>query len=1428
MTTSTVQAPPPAPAVPATGAPEPSRAPRPVRWVLGFWAAAFTAFVAASPGRQTFDSKLGVTTDPWGFLAGLGSLWQDEGGFGGLTNQYTGYAFPMLPFHALAHAAQLPVWLAERLWLSLVVTAAFWGALRLAERLGVGSPASRLLGSAAYALWPVLTIVVGSTSAAALPGAVLPWVLLPLARADLAPRTAALRSALVIPFMGGVNAVSTLAALLPVGLYVLSRPAGPRRRGLITWWFPGALLATLWWILPLLLLGAYGENFLAYVESSDTTTGTMSATEALRGAGNWVAYLNFGEAWLPAGWTVASAWLAVLGSALAAALGLGGLARRDLPERRWLVLTALTVALVTLAGYDGSLGGPFHSPVREWLDGPLAPFRNVYKFQPGLALALALGLAHLVARAAAGRAPRTEAAFHAGATPHPGAGRGRAARRWLPVAAALLVLPGLALPYLNGNVLQPGSFSSLPQYWRATADWLEENSPESRALVVPATSHGLYTWGSPIDQPLDVLAESPWAQRDFVPFGQPGNRRAMDAVEQALQTGSQVPGLRDYLARAGLHYVVVRNDLDPDQIGHVPATTVTRTLEESGYERVTGFGPLLTAGRIADDNPLQVEGLYPRQRSVEIYAPEGVPQPGRARLLPVAETMAVSGGPEALLPLSADPELGDRPAVLTGDAHPGLDTPALQVLGDGLRRADTRFGLVNSNTSHTYTPEERNAPEAAQDPGEEPHQILPTDGVEHQTVARLTGADSVTASTSGNWLFHLPQYDPVNAFDGDPATAWAEGSAASPAGEWLRIGFEGRTDVPGTLSVTPLPGDAARPAPVRVRVETENGAVTSHLRPDGSTQQIRAEAGPSRWLRITILEVEGAHAGVGGAGFAEVGIPGVRVSRVLTLPEDAAGSGAESETVSLHRTSTAGGLAPADAEADLSRAFTTPNAGPRTVSAQAVPVPGEELDELLYAVAPDQRRRLVATADSTSRTGDVSPRNVTDGDLTTAWIAGDRPVIHLSWPGETEISEIVFAAAGGLSARPTAVEVSSPDGAAVAQVDDNGLARFNPITTDRLDITITETEQLTVHNPLADERLQLPAGVAEVYLPALEDLRTPQPEPDRFFGLPCGQGPALTVDGTAHPTSVRGTVADLIERRPVEVTLCQGGEENPELALAAGEHRVEAAGAGPLALTDVRLTLGNPDAEAAPAPARTVEVTDGEGESRRLDVGAGEASYLTIFENANDGWRAELDGEPLTALRLDGWQQAWLIPEGQGGTVSLTYEPGGTYRAGLAAGALALLVLAALALWRPRAGSSQPEQPEPPAPGAVLGTLALTLVGVAVAGPLALLVPALALVARWRPAVLAPLALLAMAAAGAIALTGAGDPVGAGRGAFGPAAQLLALTALFAALVSVGGRGGPRGRRARGSGPGQAPPPPGSRPADTAPLPRYAPGREAR
>ncbi|MFG2821665.1 alpha-(1-_3)-arabinofuranosyltransferase family protein [Kitasatospora sp. NPDC048365] len=1358
------------PTVPPAAPPADLRTGR--RWPAGFWLVGLCAFLAAAPGRIAFDTKLAVVLDPVGFLGSLGTLWQSEGSFGGLSNQYVGYSFPMLPYFLTAHLLKVPVWLAERLWLSLVVTAAFWGALRLAERLGFGSQHSRLLGAAAYALWPVFTIVIGSTSAAALPGAVLPWVLLPLTR-FASPRRAALGSALLVPLMGGVNATSVVASLLPVGLYLLSRPGGSRKWRLISWWVPGVVLATAWWTVPLLLLNSYGANFLRYVEQAATTTSTMSATELLRGGGNWVAYLNFGSAWLPAGWDVAANALVIACSALAAALGLAGLARRDVPERRWLLLVVASVALVTLAGYGDSLGSPFHGAVQQLLDGALAPLRNIYKFQTGLALALSLGLSHLCGRPV----PRTVAR-----------------PRLVPALVAVAVLPGLALPYLNGNVVQPGSFTALPSQWKQTADFLAANSADSRALVVPADAHGLYTWGSTIDEPLDVLGRSPWAQYNFVPFGQAGERRYLEAIQEALATGSQVPGLIPFLERAGVHYLVVRNDLDPAQAGYLPPQTVRATLLASGFERVTGFGAPVSSGRIEPNTPVQVQGLYRQYDAVEIFRPtESGAKPGRVTSRPVADTAVVGGGTESLLQLSASGTVTDRPVVLSGDPLPAGTAGALQATADGQRRSDTNFGLVDNNNSYTYTATGTNSPGSSQNPGDEPRQILPSGpagSTAEQTTAVIEGARSVTASSYGSWLFALPQYDPVNAFDGQAGTAWAEGSSTHPVGEWLRIDLDGSVDLPSTLQVTPLAGGSLRPIITKVRIDTQLGSAVSTLQPQAVAQRVNAPAGPTTWLKVTIEDALPSATGVGGAGFSEISIPGVKATRVLSLPATGSASGAQ--VYSLHRTLDLGSSQSSRTETGLNRQLST-TAGEYSVTGSAVALPGAALDTLLDRVAPGRATgRISVEADSTTS---GTPRQLLDGDLTTAWIAGSSPTVRLSWQGSRSIDQLVLGTAGGLSSRPAQVQLSTPTDAVSAAVDANGLVRFAPLTTDRLTVTVTQSAPVVVHNPLAGQNLQLPVGLSEVYVPALADLLgTPGNEATQAttFTLPCGSGPSVTMDDVAYPTSVSGTVAALQERQPVTVLLCPPTGRGP-LPLTQGRHRISATDDGPLAVTDITLTSTDAARATDPGERRAVGVVSWSGDRRTVRIGTGSAAYLQVHENANTGWRATLNGKPLQSIRLDGWQQGYVVPAGTGGTVVLTYAPATTYDIGLVVGGLALLLLAAL-FAAPLRRRSRPEAgPQGWAavgqPGRLLGVLLPVLVLGVAGGPAVLLVlPLIALALRW-PSLLPYLAGAAMAGAGAVAA------VGAPAGAFGTAAQALALLALAAALVGADRAGtGPRHR----------------------------------
>jgi arabinofuranan 3-O-arabinosyltransferase len=1404
---------------------------------------ALLVFAGTDAGQMIFDTKLGVDTDAAGFLARLWPLWNPLEWFGTLQNQYIGYAIPMAPFFLLGQFARVPVWLIERLWLATLVTVGFAGLVRLARALRVGTDGSRLLAGGVFVLWPTFTIVIGSTSAAAVPGLVVPWAVLPLVGAVSRPAGQARRppgravalSGLAVAAMGGVNAASTGYVLVLPALFILCAAAGRQRLSLLARWVAAVLAGTAWWLIPLLLQGRYSFNFLPYIEQSATTFRYMSAAAFLRGAGNWTAYLNLGTPWLSAGWADVTSPAAVLASAAAAGAGLYGLARRDMPARRWLLASVGLASAVALTGYWGALGGPLSGPADQLFDGTLAPLRSLYKIEPVVAVALALGCAHAVSGWARGELPVR-------------AGRVPASAALAPLAA--LALLGLAVPQLSGQVLQPGSFRQVPAYWSQTAAFLAANSPRQTALVVPADSHGLYRWGDPIDDPLEPLASSPWAERALVPYGGAGSQVFLDTAEQAVESDEAVPGLPAYLARAGIRYVVVRNDLNPATIGYVSPQIVNQTLALSGFERVASFGPRIpSAGSYLQAQP-PAPGLAPGYPAVEVFqAADPAWRPASpAAVLPASRTVLVNGGPDALLQLAAQGVVTSQPAVIAGDPLPVR--PDLWAVTDGQRRADNEFGQTNQNVSFTYTTTEVNPPDdqfgGAGDP---PRQLLPVPAAGHQTVAVLSGAAQVTASSYGDWLFQAPQYDPVNAFDGNPDTAWTEGSAYTPVGQWIQISFDRTLDLPAAGGIQLLVDDPTRSVATQVSVSTAAGSVSTSLADTGTVQALRVPPGPASWLRVTITAAANVTAGGPGAGFAGVLIPGVRVTRYLQPAEDPAGAAAPAAAYSFRQQA----ISPATASGPpasqvLARTFQVPSAARFSVTAAAVAVPGPALDRLIGSLAPAGRSTFSVTASSTwdslprygpdnlfstgrPSTGRPSTGRPSTGRPSTVggtpWVASpadSSPLLHVTWPGTRTISELVLSPAAG-TVFPASAEVASPQGTRVASVGQGGVVRLvPPLRTSQLYIVFPGPQSALAGG--SGQGGALPVGLSRLSIPGLRGLRVAAASGQAGFRLACGQGPAVSVDGKKYPTSVSGTVADLIWSRPVQVRLCTAGSQ---LTLSAGRHWLLVTPSSACTVTDLDLRTAPSPAAAAAARPRALAVLTWQADRRGVRVGVGAESYLEIHENFNAGWSATLNGRPLTPVRLDGWQQAFIVPAGPGGVIRLSYGPAAVYHAGLVASALALVALAVLAAapgWRRRrrrgtgAGAAAvpavpgcaraleaPGTPgpvdvtRPPPPGSRRGGhespawpgrrraaravgryVPLAVVISLAGGPAVLAVPLLACLGWWRPRWLPPAAFGAMLAAGLVA-AGAGSPTALGSGAFGSLAQACALAALTAALM---------------------------------------------
>jgi arabinofuranan 3-O-arabinosyltransferase len=163
----------------------------------------------------------------------------------------------------------------------------------------------------------------------------------------------------------------------------------------------------------------------------------------------------------------------------------------------------------------------------------------------------------------------------------------------------------------------------------------------------------------------------------------------------------------------------------------------------------------------------------------------------------------------------------------------------------------------------------------------------------------------------------------------------------------------------------------------------------------------------------------------------------------------------------------------------------------------------------------------------------------------------------------------------------------------------------------------------------------------------------------------------VVVDGLSFPTSVRGTIGDILAGRRLALRPCAGPVDLP-----AGRHSVSVGATEefrPATLSLVPATWRRtPQATVRAVTAQTWDLTH-----RTVLVGAGAASLLVLNENFNPGWVARLGTEPLRSVRVDGWVQAYLVPAGAGGRVELTFAPDRPYRASLLLLPLAFALLVA-------------------------------------------------------------------------------------------------------------------------------------------------------
>lgn len=1205
-----------------------------------------------SPGRIVADTKVDLVLDPGGFLHRAMTLWDPHSSFGQVQNQAYGYFFPMGPFFWLGNLVHLDPWVTQRLWWSLLFVVAFLGIVKLAGELGVRSDGARLLAAAAFALSPRILSVVGPSSIEVWPSALAPWVLIPLVIATKRgnPLKGAALSALAVTCIGGVNAAATFA-VLPLGvLWILFAEPGPRRRRLMLWWPPLVVLATLWWLIPLFLLASYSPPFLDYIESSSITTVAASAFDALRGTTNWVPYISLDS---QAGHQLITQQVLILNGAVVLGLGLTGLAMRSTPHRRFLFSGLMLGLVFVTAGHTGSIHGFGAGTVQELLDGVLAPLRNTHKFDVVLRIPLVIGLAHAVS-----------ALTHRASA----ADRGENAVRAIGVGfLAVAAVAGAVAPAWSGQLANKGSFTAVPDYWSQASTWLSVNATGT-SLLAPASAFPDYLWGSTGDEPIQSLSTTPWAVRNSIPLANGGTIRYLDSITAQLDKGRGSSGLASTLRRAGVEYLVVRNDLDPTVAGGNIEQTY-RTIEDSdGLTGVASFGPELGGDPVFDSGDRRSfanGGWQSRHPAIEIFKVQN------SASTTTQDGVATVVGNSDSLTLLDDLGITDGRSVVTAPDQPVTGVPESVVLTDGNRRQEVAFGSVHANRSNSLALENEYSSKRRVHDYLDSHSTAASSWL---AVPELRGARSLQASGSradvGTVGGTRPSDQPWSAFDGDPRTSWT----TTDAEPWIRLTLDHSENL-GSITIT-----VDQPPGAEQHLTVLTGTGPQKVVAAGTTP-VTVDLGT-----VDAVEVRGSDPGL---SISDISSPSLQVSRPLVLPKLPADWPAPHDIVlgddgvdrpgclpisGLDRCR-ASQTAHGEDGFGMDRIFTMPAGSDYRASLTVQPVGGPALEAYLQ----DGDKAQVSASSTVNDDPRAGVSRAMDHDLKTGWISrpGDTdPFVTLQWKKPQKLSEIHLSTAESLPASaPREVVLEFGQGIQRRATLVDGVARFATVTSDRVDVHLTtSTPSLTFSPSGIGERL--PVGISELWFgPAGKSQVATSDGP---ITVPCGLGPMVTVNGTTYDTSVETSTAAMAAGRSARSTLCDATELN----LPQGTQRIRVAASPMFRATSLALTrtAGDPGAGSAPT---VLTRTDSSSVDRTIALPAdAQTSVLTTGENFNTGWVARLDGVKLAPLQVDGWQQAWTVPAHGAGTLVLRYEPDTVYRAGLLAGAAGAALVLFLALWR--------------------------------------------------------------------------------------------------------------------------------------------------
>jgi arabinofuranan 3-O-arabinosyltransferase len=777
----------------------------------------------------------------------------------------------------------------------------------------------------------------------------------------------------------------------------------------------------------------------------------------------------------------------------------------------------------------------------------------------------------------------------------------------------------------------------VPDYWQRLARDVNAGPAESRVLLAPGSSNVAYRWGmeGPDDLNLSLL-DRPSVVRSTVPNGSIEQTNFLAAMDIPISTGSANPEVVAAMARyLGVGDVVVRNDMRWESFGGSRPSQVAASLAGSQSLRLAG-----SYGKPGEQTVAAVSDFYPPQQAAQDAALPPLQRYAVAGPRPITRTEPVKGA------MLVDGDSFAIPSLVRLGLAPG--GPAYRLLGSvtpselaasvagGARVVVTdtnrRRAWGSFRTGQNYSPTL---------PADQP---LPSSTLtlfgdpEAQTVTRLEGARSVSATASGSLLTNTPFGKPELAFDGDRRTAWLTGDFGGAVGQSITLTLDEPVDVGEVVLRPVLSEPGVQIAAVRVRVDAGTVEVPVPAEPE---VRVAVPHATTSTVSVEITQVRGA--GLNPVGFWEIGVPGVQVRQVVRLPQtlkrlagqlapaDRSRLDAAPIDAVLTRAAGPGGDRLHDEEQVLDRELWLP--AERDFSVTGLAAAGPNLPDLVVdrlAGAPSGVR-----ASSSSRFFDAIGARASralDGDPSSAWVPDGRGPgewIELELPGDrldhVDVLQSVPEGATGADVI-TGAEVSIDGGKPFLVGLKQGSTRvsFPARKVDTLRLTIAKVAGLGGQVRISE----IKAGNA----------RIPNPPPSQRLR---GCVEIATIDGEPLEVRLDGTLRQLTAGEAMPLGNCGG-----PVRLSGGDHQIVSSTGWLVDLLGLSSPAPATRASQLPPPA-DLQVTKSSRSGMTIRTGpAGGPYYLVVGQGYDRRWRATMDGRGLgPPLLLDGYSVGWRITD---------------------------------------------------------------------------------------------------------------------------------------------------------------------------------------